>query len=629
MKTKFNTAIRTLATAVFIAGLATGCENKGNNVTDRPEIEPGTPAYMSISVSLPTKGNVNHAPGYAKAPDITEVGSDAENQVKEILLVLADNNNNYFLHSIAENKTTSANLNVTAKFDQTGIAKFYDANGNIKSDYKDGIRVFVFCNPTEHLKNHITTSTTGNSWTDLYYTNTDDPNSEFKRNASIWKAGQFLMSNYKIETRELPSQLSQWNQYNSESRAFNLSSNNNGAVDNYTDRGAIKVERSVARLDFKDGSGDSTPENTYKISQEDGKNFMNVQLVRMGLVNMSNSFYYLRHMAADNTGTAASPVTLLDLETDNFVMDVDAATKMNDPDIAQLHNMFEYPLFNNSGKIDDNTRTQWDNWRLNDVLNQTEDNSDYSKAGYHVWRYITENTIPAADKQVSAYSTGVVFKGKLLAGTDLATDNDLYKAISGTYDKTGDYDYEVSSKRYPILFMFQNQIYVGWENGIKKSTEYDDATQTALYRAVNEIPDGMAQAPQYYYNQLLTAIENNSGVTNALADFRKAATAAGFTLYQASEDEHEGTGYYFYYYYWIHHRNNNDNNTMGIMEFATVRNNVYKLAVTKISKIGYPRIQDNNPDPLDPEDPDETSERYITVEVEVLPWVVRENDIEF
>ncbi len=68
---------------------------------------------------------------------------------------------------------------------------------------------------------------------------------------------------------------------------------------------------------------------------------------------------------------------------------------------------------------------------------------------------------------------------------------------------------------------------------------------------------------------------------------------------------------------------------MGPMEFGVVRNNVYKLAVTKISRLGHPRISDNDPDPVDPDDPDEDGDAYFTVAVEVLPWTVRVNDFEF
>ena len=88
-------------------------------------------------------------------------------------------------------------------------------------------------------------------------------------------------------------------------------------------------------------------------------------------------------------------------------------------------------------------------------------------------------------------------------------------------------------------------------------------------------------------------------------------------------------GYYFYYYYWNRHNDNELSATMGPMEFAVVRNNVYKLAVTGIAKLGHPRISGNDPDPVGPEEPNEKGDVYLTVSVEVLPWVVRENDIEF
>ena len=68
---------------------------------------------------------------------------------------------------------------------------------------------------------------------------------------------------------------------------------------------------------------------------------------------------------------------------------------------------------------------------------------------------------------------------------------------------------------------------------------------------------------------------------------------------------------------------------MGPMEFGVVRNNVYKLAVTDINRLGHPRISENDPDPVDPDDPDEKDDVYLTLSVEVLPWVVRINNIEF
>ena len=59
--------------------------------------------------------------------------------------------------------------------------------------------------------------------------------------------------------------------------------------------------------------------------------------------------------------------------------------------------------------------------------------------------------------------------------------------------------------------------------------------------------------------------------------------------------KNDGVGYYFYYYYWNRHNDNELSATMGPMEFAVVRNNVYKLAVTGIAKLGHPRISGTTP----------------------------------
>lgn len=110
--------------------------------------------------------------------------------------------------------------------------------------------------------------------------------------------------------------------------------------------------------------------------------------------------------------------------------------------------------------------------------------------------------------------------------------------------------------------------------------------------------------------------------------FKKAATDAQITIYQSSV-ENGKLGYYCYYYYWNRHNDNNRNGVMGPMEFCTVRNNVYKLSVTKVSRLGHPRLDENDPDSPTPDTPDEKSNVYITVDSKVIPWVVRVNNIEF
>ena len=115
---------------------------------------------------------------------------------------------------------------------------------------------------------------------------------------------------------------------------------------------------------------------------------------------------------------------------------------------------------------------------------------------------------------------------------------------------------------------------------------------------------------------------------------------AGFTEYTPNADGN----HYAYYYYWNRHNDNGENGqsgkedpVMGPMEFAVVRNNVYKLSVEAIYRFGYPEGETPDPETPDEEkptpDPDEPDPEdpkvFLEVEVKVLPWVVRENEISF
>lgn len=103
------------------------------------------------------------------------------------------------------------------------------------------------------------------------------------------------------------------------------------------------------------------------------------------------------------------------------------------------------------------------------------------------------------------------------------------------------------------------------------------------------------------------------------------AVAAGFTVFEPNAS---GT-YEVLYYYWNRHNDNGQDGVMGPMEFAVVRNNVYKLSVTGVHKFGHPTDEENDPDPEEPNHPDESSNVYFSVTARVLPWVVRINNIEF
>ena len=219
----------------------------------------------------------------------------------------------------------------------------------------------------------------------------------------------------------------------------------------------------------------------------------------------------------------------------------------------------------------------------------TDDNYD---GDYKIWCYAKENTIPGIDAQKHDVSTGVVFKAELAPGEGAS---DAVKTAMA------------AGKR---IYVFNNVLYGAWSDVKAAAEAGTDATLQAAYNKAAATIAADATEPKG-------------------AD----AAAAGFTGYSAKNGK-----YYNYYYYWNRHNDNLDNNVMGIMEFAVVRNNVYKLAVNSINRFGHPTPPDPSnpdpnpepdPDPVDPDDPDESVNYYFNVTVKVLPWTVRINNIEF
>lgn len=82
----------------------------------------------------------------------------------------------------------------------------------------------------------------------------------------------------------------------------------------------------------------------------------------------------------------------------------------------------------------------------------------------------------------------------------------------------------------------------------------------------------------------------------------------------------------YYYTTEIKHFDNGDNSVLGNMEFAIMRNNIYSLAVTSINMVGDPAVV---PTPGTPDENPTPEEAQLDVEVQILPWIVRYNDIEF
>lgn len=342
--------------------------------------------------------------------------------------------------------------------------------------------------------------------------------------------------------------------------------------------GSHDVERSMARFDimpYKDYD--------FEIVEED----LWVTLKEAAIINQSVASYQLRRTSADGTATnwevggVETPV--------NYVVDVNWERKVsgwNSKDvIAVKKGEFLYPHMlypENWEWVELPTAGETDNW---EGVNGT---GEHSLNDYYIWQYCKENTIPGIENQQKGYTTCIVFKG--LIDTDNGT---LMSAMNSR--KT--------------LYAFENILYGSWDD-VKKAAQQPDAPASLVAS----------------FNAAEAALKEQAENADSGTIYPNAYSTNGFTGYSPDEKGN----YYTYYYYWNRHNDNGDNATMGPMEFAVVRNNVYKLCVDNIYKLGHPTPgKDPDPDPEDPFDPDESLNYYFNVTARVLPWVVRVNHIEF
>ncbi len=632
----------------------------GDDIVDNTE-----GVYMSLNLSF-GQATRSYTDGPGTSNDGEELGTIAENKVSKVLLVLARKSDNGL---IAYSQIPGDNLTpmtsgdqqlykATGKFTKTTLNEYYTTTAD-----RD-VNVFVFCNPTSSFEQVIKTAELGDTgWTDAQISLSENGTTNPWTMSTDEKAeGKFFMSNYRIATRSLPAKLDDWNDFMTLAKPFDLSGFNNAGqsseVDNHTGRGAIEVHRLAARFDFMDGStdksGNGVGDFTYNVVfDRDNEPIVQCRIQEMALVNMSNKEYVLERVSSNGLNQNFSlcgpempwysdAIGTVIEGSGNYVVSSWSQEKATGI-TSEFGNYFLYPFFGSNGKVSPKG-AGWD-WI------RTTDNFDAE--GYKRWRYLSENTLPEpASKQANGQSTGVVFKAKMIPTEALKNSTDKWEKM--LYQTLSAPEYKDTYKDH-ILYSYAGSLYVGWENvqaAALAAAGYDATkgqdqhldTQASLYLAcygrggVGTVKNDAGEvvftdekpADTSSCNYLWTLWDaTGRQLNNELTAFKLAATTTGFTLYQSDSDNNGDWGYWCYYYYWNRHNNNNQAGVMGPMEFAVVRNNVYKLAVTKLSTLGHPRLPENDPSDPTPDTPDESADIYMTVSVKVLPWVVRINNIEF
>lgn len=620
-----------------MAGCGNPADKKAGVKTDVKPDKSEDVVYVNVQVQLPTVNtnadNENNKPGSIGNTN-NAATREFENRVNNILLVLADKDDKFIAcgeqASLAVLNKAKGTVGTVQKIDKAALAAYYKADSTKE---KDKIHIYAFCNPTNELKDlfkehFMLKDFMLEEWIHKTENITEDANGNIIRGEAVWGGKDhqhgFLMSTADracIE-KNIPPKMEYWEKYTQKNTPFNFSGmNRQGAKEKeINNEGNILVERAVARIDFKDGS--KNEDQTYVLGDDENNATLKVKLTKMALVNMSRDFYYLRRVSTDgsNTGALICGAEYRHGPQTNYVVDTDATIKNGiDKNIDKgypFKDYFNFCLGNYEGgnwHIDATARSQWYTSLISKVIkNKGKD--------YHTWRYVTENTIPGIEMQQNGITTGIVLKGQIMA-TDKASRK-LKDAIANA---------KGNPTKDPILYSYANTLYVTWEEVREKAFQAEENSR--FYKAVfgnekkkNLTIKGNGQAAVYSADQTspdhLWQKWHEQNINNEAfqADFRKAAKKAQFTLYQSSTDNYDAAGYYCYYFCWNRHNDNNDDTVMGPMEFAIVRNNIYRLSVTGINRLGHPRISENDPVPITPNTPNENNRHYLTLSVDVIPW---------
>lgn len=563
--------------------------------------------YTRLTLSLPQASksetitpedpddNVNSDSGY-------EVGNEGENNVSGVLVVIAKRDNDsktsgytYLTSNLADGHPSASSSKENPIYNvQFQTRALYDNAGK-------EVYVFAFCNPTPALVNAAQAAS--KAVDDALLAGTPAPNWDFinltgaiagDEGSSISKPNAFFMSNWSLTKTTLPSTDDMDKTYNTAERPFPL--------------GIVNVERATARFDFKQTTVEGQDEpNRYPIYNqaltEDGKKGpvqAYVVLDGMALQNEAINYYYLPRVN-DNGMNTAMEICYPEI-IGNYVVSPNADEKIKpsfEAKFIQDNYLYNARTIGEDGKLSGTNFASLDYDPLNTSLGEDDDNhwTAPDKIGYHIWRYVSENTIPGGDQtplspsfQRTGVTTAVIFRGHIKATTENA---DLNAAMNAK----------------KVLYAYNGILY-GDLAMIKKYI---------LSYPASSLADAFRNAWGYPDSEDLTE--------EALADEKYSkdldGTVANFTIYRPDTNGN----YPVYYPYYNRHNDNHYNTVMGLMEFGVVRNNIYKLSVSNILEFGHPGDPDDDPDPEDPGDPDESPKTYFRVQVRVLPWVVRVNNI--
>ena len=533
---------------------------------ENDDLQAGQPAtgagkqYVSLTFTMPTQDESSRAnPTGGEGGDGYEQGQDNENTITNAVAFFFQNNG----------AGVNGDVNTPVQYLRfTDFNPPEDGNGNpidrtytskpIPTSLYGEYNVLVVANPG-----------TDNWWT--YTTTLGEVRDEVLKQAWTGEAGKesyFLMSSAADAT----IQISDAN--NTEATAANTE---------------INVERMAARVDYKKDASYTCTDPNYTGAT--------VEITGATIINrLTAGSYLLKRVAEDVNGTTPDYLgkeTSNNDKATNYVLDPWTAQKTQanlegTPFTVDGQNVAASDLYDPQTYIptrSDNPE-EWAEY-CHEGTKATADN--YLRVGYAL-----ENTTDKLSTSLN-YNTGIVFKAQFHPkGVEGYTDGHTFFTYNGTIYPTltnmmGQLNNKEDFSTYADDAIKALNDWDGLKNFaasfVNDPTGYDDYLTDYAGEHLTEQFDADAEVLTwtYYMNNILGVVEdaqNGPQINQNGAETRA-------KLYESSEEllrtYYNGQCYYIW---WLRHSNDGDDETNGVMEYAVVRNNIYKVNVESIYSLG-------------------------------------------
>lgn len=529
--------VKGVAGCLLMASLAAGCAQEDIGTVPTGGGGMSASSYVSLSFasqqSTPTRSN----PTGGEQGDGDETGQDYENEIKSAVAFFYQGDNG--VNSDGSTKIMAvATFNVGSYTEPgNGIDRTYTTSPQ-QVDLDDGTyNVLVVANP-------------GADWWTGKTLRLSDVRDHIQ--TAAWTVSESGYSNFVMTSAA--------------DATLTLESN----PESDPAKATVDVERMAARLDYKAEASYTCTDPAYPNAT--------VEITGAALVNnLTAGSYIIKRVADDVKGTNLSYLGNETAEENgaatNYVLDPWTASKNGNLYGTWFMNGFSDP-------------NRWAGYVQPGT--PVSDGAEWQRIGYTL-----ENTT-AADAAGSDYSTGVVFKAKFnpqgvanyqggatffALGTHLfASMEDMMTYVYGADFSQFDNKIDACTD-WAAVKNFAASLLDNDPSGYKSFLQGQDDTQDLT--SVKESLKWKA----YMLNKCGYSASLNDGVYSVTLDQNEdISTREALQLYGTRTYE-DATCYYTW---WVRHSNDNDDTKKGIMEYAIVRNNIYKLTVNSIYSLGGP-----------------------------------------